>query len=145
MPDDTVLDRDLVRRDLPGVRRRLHEHGPRHRPGAAHLFEGIGNRSRAAGYLYGTHQQVVVDFFVRGRVLCPHHGPIRVHLLRHQGRKTRERTLAELDLFDDHGHGVVRSDPNERVRREEFRRLARLPENAANGEAHTDDQRASTL
>ena len=51
-------------------------------------------------------------------MLGAHLRPIGIQLLGDKRGETRERTLAELDVLAENRHGVVGTDPDERVGRE---------------------------
>ena len=120
VPQYTAFDGDLARRNVPRLRRRVDQHGARGRAGLAHLLVRVGDGRRAARSLYA-EQKVLVQLRIRRRVLGADLRPVRIQLLGHQCGQPRERTLAKLDVLDEHSDGVVGTNTYECVRREWWR------------------------
>jgi hypothetical protein len=81
-------------------------------------------------------------------VFGAHFRPVRIHLLGDEGGETRERPLAELDMFDQHRHRIVAAHAHERIGSERGGRgitSAKRPRgarlrNGGAGQADADDE-----
>jgi hypothetical protein len=103
--------------DIPALRRRRHEHGPRGRTGLAQGLPRGAYRVRVAGCLH-SQQRIGVELFVGRSMLQPHLFQVHLQLFGDQHRDGGIGALAHLDI----GHGQddlpVASDADEGVGRE---------------------------
>ena len=119
------------RRHAPGLRCGLHQHGARCRARLAHLLVGIGHRGRAAGPLRRRTRSSCKARHSHGACsarTCDQSASISSAT---SVAETGERALAELDVLDEHRHGVVGADAHERVGRERGRAASGLDARAA--------------
>ena len=115
MRDRSTCDLDLVGGNARLLSRRRDEHRARCGASLAHLVIAVEHRRRPGSALH-THVEIGVARDICGRGFHAHLLPVGVQFFGGEGCQSGKRTLSEFDVLGDHGHGIVRGDPQECVR-----------------------------
>jgi len=141
LDDHAVARVQALERRLPLRRRCLEQHESCAGADGAELGVARGDRCRAAGHL---DTEARVRIHLRGRrMLGAHLVPVAVQFLGDQHRHRCHHALAELQLVDEHGHGVVGRNAYERRRRVNHALLLGLREAVAGRQRDAEQQAAA--